>query len=68
MLDQFFGVTSRLTISLWITGPFAYKQALKEQLKFLRNKINNENRYEKDYLPSPLLKVSSLKEKEYVAI
>jgi hypothetical protein len=30
--------------------------------------INNQNRYEKDYLPSPLLKVLSLKEKEYVAI
>jgi hypothetical protein len=33
-------VTSLLSISLWITGHFAYKQPLKEKLKFLRNGIN----------------------------
>jgi hypothetical protein len=33
-------LTSLLSISLWITGHFAYKQPLKEKLKFLRNGIN----------------------------
>jgi hypothetical protein len=33
-------LTSLLSISLWITGHFAYKQPLKEKLNFLRNGIN----------------------------
>jgi len=39
-LSENHSLTSLLSISLWITGHFAYKQPLKEKLKFLCNGIN----------------------------